>query len=413
MARRTNSIVFRLGVSRWWQARTPPKLEQDKHLTMINQVTRGVLKQFGYFVSEILLKRSLNKTGNIVLVGNHKSRFKYRRSLRPMWKRIRFYRRKYHTRALLKEKAIRRKQKRQKLPRMYLLAYIDYIIQKYFKRKYQYSLRLIKKSISNAEVFNTYLTNNKASVLRMIKRSIRYLRRLKFRRFRRFKRFKHFRRRRKLLGYRRSRPFTLRRPYICSLHRAIALGDSFLYSLPQSFSKVTTGLVGTLVDTDTDRFTKLKASFLLKVLKLMLDSPIRPEVVYYLANAYVTPPRSAFGKAFFRMARHAFEESRIRDQEYLKFKKLKALELKALAKKQDMAERLAKTLAKKQEMLAKKQDKIIPFDALGPSWAWFFEWAKEPGIAVPGNTLRGNPVPGNSAKALDTKASNIYPLDKK
>jgi hypothetical protein len=64
-------------------------------------------------------------------------------------------------------------------------------------------------------------------------------------------------------------------------------------------------------------------------------------------------------------------------------------------------------------MLAKKQDKIIPFDALGPSWAWFFEWAKEPGIAVPGNTLRGNPVPGNSAKALDTKASNIYPLDKK
>jgi hypothetical protein len=150
------------------------------HLDMINKVTTGVFKKFGYFVSEILLNRSINKTGSIVLLGNNKSAFKFKRFFRPLSKRIRNIDYRYYIPALLKEKEKRRTAPRR--PKIYLFAYIDQIIKKYLNFNYQFSFRKLNKSFSNADMFSSYLTNNKASVLRMIKRSIRYMRKEKYRR---------------------------------------------------------------------------------------------------------------------------------------------------------------------------------------------------------------------------------------
>jgi len=163
--------AFRLGEATWWQSRTPPKLKRDIAFKFTDDIVKGIFSKFGYLIADVLIQRDFHKNGSLIILGNLLSKFNFRKRKRLLSRTLKVWEWSNHRSKILNERlnAKKRKLTYSRLT-VYLLSYIQELLNTYLSHNYTLSFREIKKVYRNSDILTSYITKNKMPIIKMIKR---------------------------------------------------------------------------------------------------------------------------------------------------------------------------------------------------------------------------------------------------
>lgn len=130
VARRTNIKGIRLGVSTWWQSRTPPLTQTNQEF--YETIIKGFFNKFRYILADLYIYRTLKKKGVIVILGT----------------------------SLRRRSSINTKLYKNRLT-VYLIHYLQNIMETYLNQKNEITYRQQKNLTQNSSTILAYVVNNK------------------------------------------------------------------------------------------------------------------------------------------------------------------------------------------------------------------------------------------------------------
>lgn len=148
MSRRANIKGLRLGVSTWWQSRTPP-LSRGQNQEIYDTIIKGFFKKFRYIIAEYFLFRSIKSKGSIVILGANLKR-----------------------RSNLQTKIYKNRLT------VYIIQYIKHLLNTYLNLDYNFSYRQQKSISQNSSSLLAYvISNNHYPLITSLKRVNKWVRR--------------------------------------------------------------------------------------------------------------------------------------------------------------------------------------------------------------------------------------------
>jgi len=178
VSRKINIKSYRLGEASWWQTRTPPKLHRDITLKITENVIKGMFKKFQYLISDLIIHRNFNNSGNIIILGTTWSKLVYRNRRRLLIRSLRKWQLANFKNKIYEEKLDLKYNHRVKSRfTVYLLTYLNQLLRTYLLINYNLSYRQIKKVYKNSGTLLTYVAYNKITIMRMMRRVLRRVKR--------------------------------------------------------------------------------------------------------------------------------------------------------------------------------------------------------------------------------------------